>query len=111
MNNKKIYNIVILNHHANTPDTGGGGRHYELAKFLSEAGHNVTVIASSYDNGKQKYHYQEEVVIKNFNDKFQFISLKTRPAYKNIITRFMNYNDYKLKASKWNDFKHTLMLL
>lgn len=106
MSNSKKYSIVILNHHASAPDTGGGGRHYELAKYLSKIGHNVTVIASSYDNGKKKYLFSEEVITKNFNDNFQFVRLKTKPPYKNTITRFINYNDYKSKVSKWDNFKN-----
>lgn len=107
MGDNSKYNIVILNHHASAPDTGGGGRHYELAKYFSKVGHNVTVIASSYDNGKKKYYFSEKIVTKNFKDNFQFVRLKTRPAYKNTITRFINYNDYKSKVSKLDDFKHT----
>ena len=106
MSDNKKYNIVILNHHATAPDTGGGGRHYELAKYLSERGHNVTVIASSYDNWKNGYYFSEEVVIKNFNDNFQFVRLKTKPPYKNTIARFINYNDYKWKVSRWDNFKN-----
>jgi len=105
MDNQKKHSILILNHHASTPDMGGGGRHYELAKMLSEKGHKVTIIASSYDNGRKKYHFEDEVVIKDFNDNFQMICLKTKPAYKNIITRFINYIDYKIKVSRWNKFK------
>ncbi|HHV26701.1 MAG TPA: glycosyltransferase family 4 protein [Tissierellia bacterium] len=106
MNNRKTYNIVILNHHASAPDVGGGGRHYELAKILSEKGHRVKIIASSYDNGKKKYYFSEEIMTKKFNDNFEFIRLKTKPAYKNIVTRFMNYNDYKAKVSKWDNFEY-----
>jgi hypothetical protein len=48
MNNSKYYNIIILNHHADSPDTGGGGRHYQLGKLFSQNGHKTTVIASYY---------------------------------------------------------------
>lgn len=105
MNNEKKHSIVILNHHASAPDVGGGGRHYELAKSLSEKGHEVTVIASSYAGGKKQYYFSEEVVTKKFNDNFTFVRLKTKPAYSNSLTRFVNYNDYKSKASKYDDFK------
>lgn len=103
--NSKKYNIVILNHHASAPDTGGGGRHYEIAKSLSEKGYTVTIIASSYSGRKNQYDFSEEIVTKKFNDKFAFVRLKTKPAYKNQLTRFINYNDYKLKASKYDKFE------
>lgn len=105
MNNEGKYSIVILNHHASAPDTGGGGRHYELAKLLSEKGHDITVIASSYAGRKGQYYFPEEISSKKFNDNFTFVRLKTKPAYKNTFTRFMNYNDYKLKASKYDNFE------
>lgn len=104
MNNKEKYNIVILNHHASTPDVGGGGRHYELAKQLSEMGHKVTVIASSHAHGKKEYYYTEKMAIKKYSDSFKYVYLKTKPAYKNIITRFLNYVDYMLKAGKVDIF-------
>lgn len=106
MNNRKKYNIVILNHHADAPDTGGGGRHYELGKIFSKNGHKVTVIASSYAHGKKEYKYNEEQVIKQFNENFEFIYLKTKPAYKNTVGRFLNYIDYMKKASRLDDFKY-----
>ena len=87
MNNSEKYSVVILNHHASSPDVGGGGRHYELAKHLSEMGHRVTVIASSYDNWKKKYYFSQETIVKEYDDKFRFIWLKTKPAYKNNLFR------------------------
>lgn len=105
MNCDKKYNIVILNHHASDPEVGGGGRHYEIANFISQNGHNVTVIASSYAHGKNQYHYPEKIVTKKQSENLNFIYLKTKPAYKNILTRFLNYIDYMKKVSKFNNFK------
>jgi len=102
--NKK-HNIIILNHHATAPDTGGGGRHYEIAKFFSSIGHDVTVLASSYDNGKKVYKVDEELSEKNFNENFLFVRFKTKPAYKNTIGRFLNYIDYKNKVENYTNFK------
>jgi len=105
MINFKEYSILILNHHASAPDTGGGGRHYELGKILSEKGHKITIISSSYDNDRKRYYFDDEIVIRDFNDNFQMIRLKTKPPYKNNLMRFINYYDYKMKVSKWNRFK------
>lgn len=104
MEKLKKQTIVILNHHANAPDTGGGGRHYELAKYLSKVGHNVTVLASSYDNGIKTYRCNDEIKETIFDDKFKFVRFKTKPAYTNIIGRFLNYIDYMRKASKYSNF-------
>lgn len=107
INIKNEYNIIILNHHANAPDTGGGGRHYELGKKLSEIGNKVSVITSSYNNGKKEYDVEENLKVTKFNNNFNFIRLKTKPAYKNTLTRFINYYDYMLKASRLYDFGYT----
>lgn len=98
------HNIIILNHHAGAPDTGGGGRHYELGKFLSEHGHRVSVIASSYIMSKRQYCKPEKISVTWFNDNFRFIRLRTRPAYAITIGRFLNYHDYMWKASRLDDF-------
>lgn len=98
-------NIVLLNHHASAPDAGGGGRHFELAKSLSEQGHNLTVMASSYDNWKQKYLLKDEIHKKQFNQNFEFLRFKTKPAYTGTIGRFLNYQDYKRKTAAYNQFQ------
>lgn len=93
------YNIIILNHHAQTPDQGGGVRHYELAKVLSESGHKVSVVASSYENATREYYSRESISIQQLNDKFNFIRLRTRPAYASTFGRLINCCDYMLRAS------------
>ncbi|HHW70521.1 MAG TPA: glycosyltransferase family 4 protein [Clostridiales bacterium] len=105
MNKNEKYSIAILNHHASAPDTGGGGRHYELGKVLSEKGHNVTVIASSYSGRKNQYYFSQDIVTKQFNANFKFVRIKTKPAYKNFVTRFINYYDYTIRVSRYEDFK------
>jgi len=41
--------ILLIHEIFVTPDEGGGTRHYELAKYLVQMGHKVTVIASNVD--------------------------------------------------------------
>lgn len=101
--NKK-HNIVILNHHAGTPSVGDEGRHYEIGNFFSKLGNNVTIIASSYANKQKKYYYSEKVVVEESRKNFKFIWLKTRPAYKNNVTRFLNYINYMIKAARVDKF-------
>ncbi|MBA2175360.1 glycosyltransferase family 4 protein [Halobacillus locisalis] len=107
MISNKVENIVILNHHATAPDTGGGGRHYELGKSLSEAGHNVCVLASSYDNGKKEYLTYEKVNEVKFSERFKFIRFKTAPSYKSTLGRFLNYINYKNYAGAYSNFGDT----
>jgi len=97
--------IVILNHHATAPDTGGGGRHFKIANYLSNQDFNFTILASSYDRSKKKYFFDKELVTKKFNDNLKFVRFKTKPAYNNILSRFLNYHDYKRKAARYSDFK------
>lgn len=105
MNGQQISNnIVILNHHANAPDMDGGGRHYEIAKYLSENGNHVYILASSYDNRKKGYRCPEETKETNFSKNFKFIRFRTKPAYTNIVGRFLNYIDYKNKAGNYANF-------
>jgi len=54
-------NLWIINHHALTPDMGGGTRHYDFSKELVRRGHKVTIIASSF-------HYAKYKEMKNYSD-------------------------------------------
>lgn len=101
---KGKYNIVLLNHHAGSPDVGHGGRHFDIGKALSEKGHKVVVLASTYNNRKGEYYSEEEVMRHRFNENFEFIRFRTSPAYKDNVTRIRNYYDYMKKASKFDDF-------
>lgn len=47
-------NIWIVNHYAVPPNQAGGTRHYTLAKDLVRRGHNVTLLASSFDHMTQR---------------------------------------------------------
>ncbi len=105
MNTNKKHNIVILNHHAGSLSVGSGGRHYEIGDFLSGSGDNVTVITSSYSNGQKRYYYNEKVVEEKIKSNFRFIWLKTRPAYKNNVTRFLNYINYMVRATRVDNFR------
>jgi glycosyltransferase involved in cell wall biosynthesis len=53
--------ILLIHEIFVTPDEGGGTRHYELAKYLVQMGHKVTVIASNVDylSGNKKMKKRE----------------------------------------------------
>ena len=40
--------VWIINQYASTPETGGGGRHFYIARELAKQGHRVYVVAAGY---------------------------------------------------------------
>lgn len=97
-----MHNIWIFNHHALTPEMGGGTRHYDFAKELIKRGYSVTIFASSFHYSKYKElklyadtdHQIEEV------DGVTFVWLKTRPYRGNGLGRVINMLDYMFKVQK-----------
>lgn len=96
-------NVLIINHHAGSPDSGGGGRHYELGDFLSKKGFKVTILASSYNNATKQYLVDSKIYEKQFNKNFNIIRYKTKPKYKTILGRFINYINFKNIVNKYNN--------
>ncbi len=93
-------NIWILNHHALTPDMGGGTRHYDMAKELVKSGHNVVIVASSfhYSKLKEMREYGESKYLVEDIDGVEFVWLKTPPYTSNGIKRVINMLSYTQKA-------------
>jgi glycosyltransferase involved in cell wall biosynthesis len=94
-NLKKTKTIWILNHHAVTPEIGGGTRHYDFGRELIKRGYNVYIFASSFihykyvdllDDGKQT----EEQNI----DGIHWIWIKTRTYKGNGMDRILGMTDY-----------------
>lgn len=46
--------ILMVNHYALPPSQAGGTRHYSLAKGLIQRGHEVVIVASSFDHDSRK---------------------------------------------------------
>lgn len=105
MVDKNKYNIVVVNHHSYAPDVGSGGRHYDISKLLTEQGHRVAILASSYSRGEKKYFINDEVNVKKFSPNFSFIRFKTKPAYSGAAGRFLNYRDFMKKTANYNKFE------
>lgn len=86
-------NIWIVNHHALTPQMGGGTRHYDFAKELLKRGYQVTIIASSFHYSKykeMKQYKKDENYLKETIEGIDFIWFKT-PSYKgNGLSRVIN---------------------
>ena len=101
--NEKL-TIAVYNHHARSPKIAGGGRHYEVFSRLAEQGHDITILASCYDQGKRVHHYDEEVVTEEHGENFRYVYFKTMPAYQGTRGRFFNYRDYMKIASAYDGF-------
>lgn len=96
-----IKKIWILNHHAETPKTGTGTRHYDFARELIKRGHRVTMFASSHihytdvnvlgDN--ESYRIVEE-------DGIEWIWINTIPYTSNGIKRILGMVQYYFKVLK-----------
>lgn len=78
--------IIIVNHYAYGPDQSAGLRHYWIARRLTERGHDVTIITSSFYHkgriesritGKEKTRFDTL-------DGVQFVWVKT-PSYRNSL--------------------------
>ena len=96
-------NIWILNHHALTPQMGGGTRHFDFAKELVQRGHQVIIIASSFHYSKHQEMkvYGESDFIKEKLEGIDFVWLKT-PAYiTNGFKRVQNMLVYLWKVLKY----------
>ncbi len=87
--------IWILNHHAVTPQIGGGTRHYDFAKELIRRGYRVSIFASSF------LHYKCENILKEGEpsreediDGIHWIWIPTRPYKGNGKDRILGMLDY-----------------
>jgi len=85
-------NLWLVNHYAILPQQAGGTRHYTLARELVERGHQVTIVASSFDHTtRQEMHLRDgapsrlEVV-----DGVRFLWLRTPPYSGNSARRLWN---------------------
>lgn len=95
-------NIWIFNHHAITPDMGGGTRHYDFAKELIKRGHKVTIVASGFHYSKykeMKSYGEKEYLLENI-DGIDFIWIKTPAYFGNGIDRVKNMLSYTFKVLK-----------
>lgn len=84
--------VWIVNHYALPPTRPGGTRHYSLARELIRKGHEVTIIASSFDHTVRKETrlragetWKEELV-----EGVPFLWLRTPPYPGNTLARMWN---------------------
>jgi len=83
--------VWLINHYALPPSEPGGTRHYTLARELIRLGHEVTVIASSFNHatGKQMSCAHGRVGALEKLDGVPFLILRA-PAYRSNLGRLWN---------------------
>jgi len=85
-------NIWLVNHYAIPPQQAGGTRHYTLARELVARGHQVTIIASSFDHTTRREEHLSsgETARVESVDGVKFLWLRTPPYKGNSAQRLWN---------------------
>lgn len=98
-------NIWIFNHYADPPDRQAT-RSYDLAKYLVNRGHKVTIFASSFNHYvlKEEKIFNNQYCIEENFDGVKFVWIKTFPYNKNDWRRALNIIEYGYKAL-WVGFR------
>jgi len=91
--------VWIVNHHAIPPSEPGGTRHYSLARELVRRGHDVTVLASSFNHatGKQISGTKGKLSTRAEFDGVAFLTLRV-PGYHGRVARFWNMLVFAFKV-------------
>ncbi|MCU1294344.1 MAG: glycosyl transferase group 1, partial [Bryobacterales bacterium] len=83
--------VWLINHYALPPSEPGGTRHYALARELIRSGHDVTVIASSFNHAtgmRMKCAQGQLCTFEKFGE-VPFLLLRV-PAYRSKTARLWN---------------------
>lgn len=93
--NKKIW---LVNHYAVSPDTGGGTRHFDIARELVKRGHDIAIFASSFDHKLRSESLGKGVNCKKETvDGVQFFWLRTFPYQNNDFRRVINMVSFAIR--------------
>ena len=101
--------IWIVNHYAVPPKQAGGTRHYEMAKELVRRGHDVTIVASSFDHTmRRELHLQrgEHHKLEDVGG-VPFLWLRTPPYLGNTAARVRNMLAFGLQV--WRRLTHEVV--
>jgi len=81
----------MVNHYALPPSEPGGTRHYALARYLIRQGHEVTIIASSFNHGTRRQRNCIGGKLSAFEQigGVPFLWLRV-PGYRNHVSRLWN---------------------
>jgi glycosyltransferase involved in cell wall biosynthesis len=96
-----IRSVWMFNHYANSPDTAGGTRHYELASVLKENGWSPTIFATPMNGITGRFERPISVfspVVKRSESGIPFTWLYSLPYRSNGIRRYANMLSFMLIA-------------
>ena len=91
--------VWLINHHAVPPTEAGGTRHYALARELIRRGHDVSIIASSFNHatGMQMSCANGKLSTAAQFDEVPFRLLRV-PAYRGKMARLCNMSIFALEV-------------
>ncbi|HDS29306.1 MAG TPA: glycosyltransferase WbuB [Candidatus Acetothermia bacterium] len=94
------HSLWVINHYASLPTAPDGTRHYELAKRLTAAGHDVTIIASQFHH---KTRSRVELATRPYSaamvDGVRFLWVPSRIHYrKNSVARMLNMLEFSVRV-------------
>ena len=103
-------NICFVNQFANTPDSAGHTRQYEIANYFSKKGYNVQLYASDFNLSKRKFTKIKGLkLIKKENiDNIDWYWLKVISYKKNNYRRILNQISFCLNLIIILGFNHIL---
>ncbi|WP_263368594.1 glycosyltransferase family 4 protein [Edaphobacter bradus] len=83
--------VWLVNHYALTPSEPGGTRHYALARYLIRSGHDVTIIASSFNHAtrRQRSCISGKLCAFEQYNEVPFLWLRV-PGYRSNVARLWN---------------------
>ena len=87
-------NIVIFNHYFIPPNHSGGTRHYSLAKYLVQQGHQVTIVAANFNHFSKKSITNSKKITRETIDNISIIWLPTPEYIENSLSRIKNMLSY-----------------
>lgn len=93
--------IWIFNHYAMAPPYGTMLRHYDFAKYLMKAGHDVTIFAASVThNTEHNYIKDNSLYLEKLIDGRRFVFVGTSPYSDNSLSRIRNMLEFYLNLKK-----------
>lgn len=90
--------VWILNHYAQEPGSGGGTRHFDLARCLPQHGWTASIVAAGTEHNTGRDRLSDESVRLDVIDDVSFLWLST-PSYQgNGAARLRNMLTYAVRA-------------